>query len=89
MVQMIYKMMGSIDRKILIITFIPLMIWLIAIVLFYYYSDIFGIDIFPAWAFAMVTIPICVGSIGICYVIMITRGVVHENRRELRMLEEK
>jgi CHASE3 domain sensor protein len=86
---MIHKKMGSIRRKILIATFIPLIIWLIAIVLFYYYSDMMERNIFPTWGFSVVTFPLCLGSIAIYYTIMTMREIMRENKRKLQMIEEK
>ncbi len=66
------------EPKKLTVTFIPLLIYLIAIGLYSYYSVILGRASFPVWAFAFATLPVCLGSMAICYVMMIARKINHQ-----------
>jgi hypothetical protein len=63
------------ERKIFTVTFIPLFIWLMGLGFFYCYSEVFGRIAFPMWAFAFMSLPLCVGLMAICYVVMISRAV--------------
>ncbi len=75
------------ERKILAVTFIPLIVWFIAI--FFYYSEILARTSFSLWAFAVVTLPLCVGSMLICYVIMVSREVDRQSVWKWDMEEQK
>ncbi len=77
------------DKKKVAVTFIPFIVWFIAIFLFFYYSEILVRTSFPVWAFTVVTLPVCMGSMAICYAIVVSREVDGESVWKLDKKEDE